>query len=99
MPVSRTVTWIRIGPSACCVSCWALAVTTTSPVWVNLTAFDSRLTITWRKRVTSPTTRLGQGSSSDELEALVSGRQGQLGEGVLGGVPQVERLGLELEFA
>ena len=61
MPVSRTAKDSRL-PTA-------ETVTSTSPEAVNFTALLSRLTSTWRSRVTSPTSTGGTPSSSEQARS------------------------------
>ena len=68
MPVSRTLNCsigVASPPSASGLISPASAIwisTSTSPWSVNLTAFETRLTSTWRMRVTSPKTAGGTSS-------------------------------------
>ena len=99
MPVSRTEkvsSWSAAAPSRR----RALTESTTSPRSVNLTAFESRFRSTWRRRVTSPTIAAGVAVADQvrEVQALLGGPRGHEVERPLDALPQVERLGLELEL-
>ena len=98
MPVSRTVRCTRHDPDR---AGSASRSTTTSPASVNLTAFESRLSSTWRRRAASPLIAAGTPSPTRraDLQALLGRARRDDVEGLLDAHPEIERLALELELA